>query len=81
MDEYEVHPDSVYGVEMRSDRSIDDYIATARGFTSTAEFREFRDGSPSRREEIRRARARHAKTNTTDDRIRVVELIKAQGNE
>ena len=77
MTEFQVHPDSVYGIELRSDRSIDDYIATARGFSSTAEFREFRDGSPSRREEIRRARARHAKTNE-DDRKRVVELMKAQ---
>ena len=52
---YQVHPD-YYGIEFRGGLSVDDYIAQARGFGSTAEFREYRDASPERRAEMRRQR-------------------------
>jgi len=74
---YEVQPAPCYGIELRQGESADDYIAKARGFGSTAEFREYRDASPARREQMRNARdRRNAKTND-DDRKRYVELLKA----
>ena len=78
MTNYQVHPEAChYGVELRAGESIDDYIAIARGFGSTAEFREYRAASSSRREEMRAARDRHS-TEEDDDRSIYLEFIKAR---
>lgn len=46
------HPEPSYGIELRDGLTEDDYIAQARGFGTTAEWLEFRDASPTRRNEI-----------------------------
>jgi hypothetical protein len=78
---YQVQPDPYYGIELRQGESADDYIAKARGFSSTAEFREYRDASPARREEMRNARDRRNADTNDDGRKRYVELLKARNNE
>jgi hypothetical protein len=75
---YQVHPDSFYGIELRDGQSIDDYIATARQFRSTDEFREYRDGTPERRAQMRRDRNRDNSPDDGDDiRRRTLEFLKA----
>ena len=76
---YQVHPDSFSSIEIRDGESIDDYIAKARRFTSTAEFREYRDGSPERRKAMRRNRDNPDRADSDDDsdRRRTLDLLKA----
>ncbi len=79
MANYQVHPDSFSSIELRDGESIDDYIAIARGFSSTAEFREFRDGSPERRAKMRQNRNRDNNSADSDedsDRRRQLELLR-----
>jgi hypothetical protein len=52
------------------------YIAKARGFSSTAEFREFRDASPKRRKEMRRERDNDSADSDGDDRRRTLEFLR-----
>ena len=77
MNDYQVHPDT-YGIEIRDGQSIDDYIAVARGFASTAEWREFRDGSPERRKALRRTRDNTSadSDHKDSDRRRELELLR-----
>jgi hypothetical protein len=76
---YTVHPDSFSSIELRDGESIDTYIAKARGFRSTDEFREYRDGSPETREAMRRNRGRDTTSVDSDDcdRRRTLEFLKA----
>jgi hypothetical protein len=79
MKDYQTHPDpSCYGIELRGGETVDDYIAKARGFNSTAEFREFRDASPERRKAImRRDRDNSVDSDDEDsDRRRQLELLR-----
>jgi hypothetical protein len=74
---YSVHPDSFSSIELRDGESIDDYIAKARRFNSTAEFREYRDGTPQRRKEMRRTRTRDDSADSDDtDRRRILDFLK-----
>jgi hypothetical protein len=77
--DYQTHPDpSCYGIETRDGQSLDDYIAKARRFNSTAEWREFRDANPVRREAMQhRNRDNATSTDSDDDRRRTLELLKA----
>lgn len=79
MTNYQVHPDSFSSIELRDGESIDDYIAKARRFSSTAEFREYRDGSPERRKEMRKDRNRdnNSADSDDDDRRRTLDFLKA----
>jgi hypothetical protein len=79
MTNYQVHPDSSYGVEIRSGESIDDYIAKARGFDSTAEWREYRSSSPERKAAMRRDRDQGNNSADDGDDIRrlTLEFLKA----
>jgi protein involved in polysaccharide export with SLBB domain len=72
---YVVHPDCYYGIELRAGESVDDYIATARGFNTTAEFREYRDATPTRKAEIREQRDKSADS-SDEDRKRQLELLR-----
>ena len=74
MTNYQVHPDVHYGVELRDGGSIDDYVAQARGFKSTAQFIEYRDASSEHREEMGRQRDKNS-TDGDDDRRRVLEFM------
>jgi hypothetical protein len=65
---YVTHPDCYYGVELRDGMDVNDYIAQARGFSSTAQFIEYRDAPPERRAEMRRQRDNN--DNGDDDRRR-----------
>jgi len=77
MNDYQVHP-GTYDIEIRDGQSVDDYIATARGFNSTAEFREYyRGASPERRKEMRRARDNTSADDGDDIRRRTLDLLKA----
>jgi hypothetical protein len=79
MTNYTVHPFSFSSIELRDGESIDDYIAKARGFNSTAEFREYRDGSPKRRAKMRRDRERENNSADSDedsDRRRTLEFLR-----
>lgn len=76
MSDYETRPIPFDGIELRDGESIDDYIAKARGFGSTAEFREFRDASPERRTEMRRERDNNADCDGDDDRRRTFEFLR-----
>jgi hypothetical protein len=79
MTDYTVHPDSFSSIELRADEDIDSYISKARGFSSVAEFREFRDANPQRRKEMRKDRDRdNTRVDSDDcDRRRTLELLKA----
>lgn len=66
MADYRHHPDVSYGIEIRDGWSESDYIAQARGFSSTAEFLEYRDASAERQEEMRRNRDKHVSANADD---------------
>jgi hypothetical protein len=78
MNSYQIHPDSYYGVEIRDGQSVDDYIAKARGFSSTAEFREYRDSSPERQAEMRNRRNRDNSADSDDDRRRALEFLRIE---
>lgn len=69
MKDYTYHPyPGDYGLELRDGWAVDDYIAQARGFRSTAEFREFRDSTSERQAEIIRAeKSRKSRDELTDD--------------
>jgi hypothetical protein len=67
MTNYQVHPDSFSSIELRDGESIDDYIAKARRFGSTAEFREFRDASPERRKAMQRRNQGNDSATSDDD--------------
>jgi hypothetical protein len=76
MHDYQTHPDT-YGIEIRDGQSVDDYISVARGFRSVAEWREYRDGSPARKTELRRSRDNHSADSDEDsDRRRTLELLR-----
>jgi hypothetical protein len=75
MTNYQVHPDSLYGVELRDGLSVDDYIAKARGFHSTAQLIEYRDASPKRRKEMRRERDNNA-DDGDEDRRRTLDFLR-----
>jgi hypothetical protein len=77
--EYVHHPEPSCVIEFRDDGiTSDDYIARARGFSSTAEFREYRCASERRREEMRADRdSRDDGADDNRDLVRVVELLKA----
>jgi hypothetical protein len=79
MAEYQHYPDPSYGIELRDNGwTTDDYIAQARGFRSTAEFREYRDADSDRKAEIIRDRKSGKPVNSDDgDLFRYVELLKA----
>lgn len=64
---YQHHPDRTYGLELRDGWTAEDYIAQARGFSSTAEFLEYRSATPERQAEIRDRSNRGNKTSATDD--------------
>jgi hypothetical protein len=66
MANYRHHPERSYGIEIRDGWSEDDYIANARGFTTTADFLEYRDATPERQAEIR-DRSNRGTTSATDD--------------
>jgi hypothetical protein len=72
---YQVHPET-YGIELRDGMSVDDYIAQARGFSSTAEFREYRDAPPERRAEMRRQRDNNSTDCSDEDRRRTLEFLR-----
>jgi hypothetical protein len=78
MTNYQVHPDVHYGVELRDGGSIDDYVAQARGFKSTAQFIEYRDASSEHREEMGRQRDKNS-TDGDDDRRRAARLRRSPG--
>jgi hypothetical protein len=65
MANYQHHPERSYGIEIRDGWSEDDYIANARGFTTTADFIEYRSATPERQAEIR-DRSNRGKTSATD---------------
>jgi hypothetical protein len=77
MNDYQIHPET-YGIEVRDGQSVDDYIAKARGFSSTAEFREYRSASPERKTELRRQRDNNTSVDSDDDsdRRRQLELLR-----
>lgn len=68
MNDYQTHPDTYYGIELRDGMTVDDYIAKARHFRSTAAWIEYRDASPQDREQIQ------IRDNNDDDRKRSLEL-------
>jgi len=75
MAEYQHHPDYGYGLELRDGYTTEDYIAQARGFRSTAEFREYRDADEERRADMRRNRdARDKREDNNEDLHRFVRL-------
>jgi hypothetical protein len=75
--DYQIHPDSHYGIELRAGESTDDYISRARGFSSTAEFREYRSASQEQRKAMRRSRDNHSADSDEDsDRRRTLELLR-----
>jgi hypothetical protein len=74
--DYQIHPDSHYGIELRDGDDIDSYVARARGFSSTAEFREYRSASLERKAELRRARERDNNSADSDDRRRAYEFLR-----
>ena len=75
MTEYQHHPDYGYGIELRDGITADDYIAQARGFRSTAEFREYRDADPERQADMRRNRdSRDKRDEDNEDLYRFVKL-------
>jgi hypothetical protein len=79
MAEYQHHPEPTYGIEIRDGWTEDDYIAQARGFSSTAEFRQYRDAPQERREEMREARESRDNNGADDsdeDLGRYAELLK-----
>jgi hypothetical protein len=67
MADYQHHPDSFYGIEIRDGWATEDYIAQARHFRSTAEFIQYRDASASRQAEIRANRDNHRVADATDE--------------
>jgi hypothetical protein len=75
---YQHQPDSTYGIELRGNESVDDYIANARRFRSTAEFIEYRDASASRKAEIRANRDNHSVADDAhkDDLLRRLAVLK-----
>jgi hypothetical protein len=78
MNDYQTHPDpSCYGIELRGSETVDDYIAKARRFASTAEFREYRDASPERRKAMQHGdRDNNADSDDDSDRRRTLELLR-----
>ena len=77
MSDYETRPIPFDSIELRDGECIDDYIAKARGFSSTAEFREFRDASPERRKAMMRSeRDNDDDADSDDDRRRALEFLK-----
>jgi hypothetical protein len=78
MRKHEFHPDSGYGIEIRDGFTTDDYIANARGFSSTAEFRAYRDADEETRSDIRRNRNSRDKRpdDNTEDLHRFVQLAR-----
>ncbi len=75
MADYQHHPDYGYGIEIRDGWQVDDYIAQARGFSSTAEFRDYRDADEERQSDIRRNRdARDKRDEDNEDLYRFVKL-------
>ena len=75
MTDYQVHPDSHYGIELRDGQDLDSYIAKARGFRSTAEFIEYRDASPKRQAKMRRERD-NSSTDSDGDRRRTLDFLR-----
>lgn len=76
MTNYQVHPEPFhYGVELRAGESVDDYIATARGFRSAADWCEYRDATPRRQAAIRRDRD-NSSADSDDDRRRQLEFLR-----
>lgn len=75
MTDYQVHPETTYGIELRGDLSVADYIAAARKFSSTDQFVEYRDASPKRQAEMRRQRDNNADS-SDDDRRRTLEFLR-----
>lgn len=76
--DYQTHPETYYGIEIRAGESVDDYIAKARHFRSTAAWIEYRDASPEQREDIIRSRD---KNEDDEDRVRSFELLRITNNE
>jgi hypothetical protein len=74
--DYETRPIPFDAIELRAGESIDDYIAKARRFSSTAEFREYRDAGPARRKEMRRERDNDSSADSDEDRRRDYELLR-----
>ena len=67
MSNYQHQPDATYGIELRDNWSVEDYVAQSRGFRSTAEFLEYRDASPARQAEMRANRDKTTATNDVAD--------------
>jgi hypothetical protein len=75
MADYQHHPDYSYGIELRDGWTEDDYIAQARRFRSTAEFREYRDADGERQADMRRNRdSRDKREGNNEDLRRFVTL-------
>ena len=77
MTNYTVHPAPFSSIELRDGESIDDCIAKARRFSGTAEFREYRDASPERREAMQHRNRDNKSADDGDcDRHRELELLR-----
>ena len=79
MADYQHAPDTPYGygIEIRDNWSVDDYIAQARGFRSTREFIEYRDADDERRADMRRNRdSRDNRDENNEDLRRYADFLK-----
>ena len=77
MRKHEFHPDPGYGVELRDGLTEDDYAANARGFRSTAEFRDYYDADESHRAEMRSNRnARDNRPESNEDLCRYAAFLR-----
>ena len=76
MSDYETRPIPFDAIELRDGESIDDYIAKARGFSSTGSWIEYRDAEPARKAAMRRELDNDDDADSDDDRRRALEFLK-----
>lgn len=77
MRKHDFYPDPGYQLELRNGETTDEYLASARGFSSVEEFREYYASGDSRRAEIRSNRnARDSQPEDNEDLCRYAAFLR-----